>query len=53
MSLMVALGLGLQACSTAPMSLYQVEEQRASVREMANETIAQLYRQYPDARRQM
>jgi hypothetical protein len=38
MPLMVALGLGLQACSTAPMSPYQVEEQRASVREMANET---------------
>ncbi len=53
MSLLVALGLGLQACTTAPMSEYQIDEQRASVREMANETIAQLYQQYPDARRQI
>ena len=53
MSLLAALGLGLQACSTAPMSQYQVDEQRASVREMANETLAQLYQQYPGARRQI
>ena len=52
-SLMVALGLGLQACSTAPMSQHQVDEQRASVREMANETLGQLYQQYPGARRQI
>jgi lipid-binding SYLF domain-containing protein len=52
-SLMVTLGLGLQACSTAPMSQYQIEEQRTSVREMANETLAQVYRQYPGARRQI
>lgn len=32
-TLMVALGLGLQACSTAPMSQYQIDEQLASVRE--------------------
>ncbi|MBL8248041.1 MAG: hypothetical protein JNK95_06700 [Candidatus Competibacter sp.] len=50
---MVALGLGLQACSTAPMSQHQVDEQRASVREMANETLGQLYQQYPGARRQI
>lgn len=53
MLLMVALGLGLQACTTAPMSPYQVDEQRASVRELANETLAQLYQQYPDARRRI
>ncbi len=53
MSLLVALGLGLQACTTAPMSEYQADEQRASIRQMANETIAQLYQQYPAARRQM
>ncbi|HOW77467.1 MAG TPA: YSC84-related protein [Candidatus Competibacteraceae bacterium] len=51
--LLVALGLGLQACTTAPMSEYQADEQRASIRQMANETIAQLYQQYPAARRQM
>ena len=50
-SLLVALSLGLQACSTAPMSQNQVEEQRADIRAMANETIAQLYQQYPAARR--
>ncbi len=53
MLLMAALGLGLQACTTAPMSPYQVDEQRASVRELANETLAQLYQQYPDARRRI
>ena len=53
MPLLVALGLGLQACSTAPMSQYQVDEQRTSIREMANETLAQLYQQYPGARRQI
>ncbi|MFZ1641249.1 MAG: YSC84-related protein [Candidatus Contendobacter sp.] len=53
MLLMVALGLGLQACTTAPMSPYQADEQRASVRELANETLAQLYQQYPDARRRI
>ena len=51
--LMVALGFGLQACTTPPMSEYQVDEQRASVREMANETLEQLYQQSPGARRQI
>ena len=53
MSLTVALGLGLQACAPAPVSQYQVDEQRADIRAMANETLAQLYPQYPDARRQI
>jgi lipid-binding SYLF domain-containing protein len=52
-SLLVALGLGLLACSTAPMSQSQADEQRAEIRAMANETIAQLYQQYPAARRQI
>jgi lipid-binding SYLF domain-containing protein len=52
-ALLVALGLGLQACAPAPVSQYQVNEQRASIRQMANETIAQLYQQYPDSRRQI
>ena len=52
-SLTVALSLGLQACSTAPMSQYQADEQRAEIRAMANETLAQLYQQYPDSRRQI
>ncbi|MDG4549184.1 MAG: YSC84-related protein [Candidatus Contendobacter sp.] len=52
-ALMVVLGFGLQACSTAPMSQYQIDEQRADIRAMANETIEQLYQQYPAARRQI
>ena len=53
-SLMVALSLGLQACAPAPpMSQGQIDEQRADIRAMANETIEQLYQQYPDARRQI
>jgi lipid-binding SYLF domain-containing protein len=49
-SLIVVLGFGLQACSMAPMSQYQVEDQRADIRAMVNETLAQLYQQYPDSR---
>lgn len=52
-SLMVALSLGLQACAPAPVSQYQIDERRADIRAMANETIEQLYEQYPDARRQI
>lgn len=52
-SLMIALSLGLQACAPAPVSQYQVDERRADIRAMANETIAQLYQQYPDSRRQI
>ena len=52
-SLIVALGLGLQACAPAPASQYQVDEQRAEIRAMASETIGQLYQQYPAARRQI
>ncbi len=52
-SLMLSLGLALQACSSAPPSQYQIEEQRASVRDMAGDTLAQVYGQYPGARRQI
>ena len=52
-SLLVALSIGLQACAPAPMSQSQVDEQRAEIRAMANETMAQLYQQYPAARRQI
>lgn len=48
-----AVGLGLAACSTAPMSPSQAQEQRADIRAMTNETLAELYRQYPAARRQI
>jgi uncharacterized protein HemX len=49
--LLVALGLGLQACAPVPVSQSQVDEQRAEIRAMANETMAQLYQQYPESRR--
>jgi lipid-binding SYLF domain-containing protein len=56
-SLIAALGLGLQACSTEPLSQplspAQVDEQRAEIREMARQTLAQLYQQYPSVRRQI
>ena len=50
-SALVGLCLVLQACSTTPMSESQIDEQRASVREMANQTLAQLYQANPNARR--
>jgi lipid-binding SYLF domain-containing protein len=50
---MIALGFGLQACAPAPVSQNQVEDQRADIRAMASDTLAQLYQQYPDARRQI
>jgi len=53
MSLLVVLGFGLQACAPAPVSQNQVQDQRAEIRAMANETLAQLHQQYPDARRQI
>lgn len=53
LALMCTIGFAMQACSTAPPTEYQVEEQRASIREMANETLAQIYQQYPHARRQI
>ena len=52
-SLMAALSLGLQSCAPAPLSQGQIDEQRADIRAMANETIEQLYQQYPDAHRQI
>jgi lipid-binding SYLF domain-containing protein len=42
--------LGLQACSTAPTTPSQVNEQRAAIEQMANQTLAQVYQQYPNAR---
>jgi lipid-binding SYLF domain-containing protein len=42
--------LGLSACSTAPQTPYQIDEQRASVRDMASQTLAQLYQANPGSR---
>ena len=40
--------LGLQACSTAPTTPSQVNEQRAAIEQMANQTLAQVYQNYPN-----
>jgi len=44
----------LFSCSTMPisqpMSQSQIEEQRASIRDMASETLSQVYEQYPEAK---
>jgi len=49
-SAVVVLYLALLACSSAPRSKSQTEERRASVRAMASETLAQLYKGNPAAR---
>jgi len=49
LSMLVALCLGLQGCATAPKTQSQVDEQRASIQDMSNQTLGQLYQQYPDA----
>ena len=46
---MVVLFVSFLACSGAPPSKSQIDEQRTSIREMASQTLAQLYKQYPDA----
>ena len=47
---MVALCLSLAACATAPMSASKKAEQQEEVRNMANQTLEQLYAKNPDAR---
>jgi lipid-binding SYLF domain-containing protein len=46
--------VALLSCTTMPfsqpMSQSQIEEQRASVRDMASQTLSQVYQQYPNAR---
>jgi lipid-binding SYLF domain-containing protein len=43
----VAIFLGLSACSTTPISKSDKEQQQDSVRDMANQTLAQLYTKNP------
>jgi len=45
----VVLFAGFLACSGAPPSKSQIDEQRTSIRDMASQTLAQLYKQYPDS----
>ncbi len=49
-SMLVVLCLGLQACSSTPMTQSQKNEQRASVRDMASQTLDKLYQANPNAR---
>jgi lipid-binding SYLF domain-containing protein len=46
----VVLVAGFLACAGAPPSKSQIDEQRASVRAMASQTLAQLYKENPAAR---
>ncbi len=46
----VALCLGFAGCATTPMSSSEKAEQQKEVRDMANTTLNQLYKQNPDAR---
>lgn len=50
---MAAAVLGLQSCAQAPLSPSQVDAQRADIRAVADETLGELYQQYPAARRQV
>jgi lipid-binding SYLF domain-containing protein len=47
---MVVVFLGLVACSTTPISKSDKEDQQDSVRDMANQTLAQLYTKHPAAK---
>src|SRR5262245_46960686 len=47
-SAVIALGLGLQACAAGPQ--LSPSDQRAAIRQMASETLDQLYQSYPGTR---
>lgn len=49
-TLVVALSLFLVSCATAPMSKSEKEQQQASVRDMANKALAELYAKSPAAK---
>ena len=46
----VLLCFGLQACETTPLTQSQKDEKRAEVRDMANQSLEQLYAAHPQAR---
>jgi lipid-binding SYLF domain-containing protein len=52
-SALVVLCLGLPACSSVPASEATKEQKRADVRNMANDTLQQLYAKYPNAESQV
>jgi lipid-binding SYLF domain-containing protein len=47
---MVAMLIGISACSTAPPSASEKAQKQESVRDMANQTLSQLYANQPSAR---
>jgi lipid-binding SYLF domain-containing protein len=49
-SAVAVMSLGLLACSTAPLSKSEKVQQQHSVREMVNQTLAQLYTTHPAAK---
>jgi lipid-binding SYLF domain-containing protein len=49
LSMLVALCLGLQGCATAPKTQSQIDEQRTAIMDMSNQTLQQVYAQYPAA----
>ena len=49
-SLFIVMCLGLSACSSTPKSSSQLDEKRASVRDIARQTLAQLYQANPGSR---
>ncbi|HXX58145.1 MAG TPA: YSC84-related protein [Thermodesulfovibrionales bacterium] len=46
----VILSVVLLSCATTPTTQSEINEQRASIRDMANRTLSELYGQYPGAR---
>jgi len=49
-ALMVLLSMALISCATTPLSKSDKEQQQDSVRDMANQTLTQLYAKYPAAK---
>lgn len=49
LALIAVICIGMYGCATAPTTQSQVDEQRAEIQAMANQTLDQLYQQYPGA----
>ena len=51
--LLTIFGAGLCACATTPKTGAEIQSARADVREMADQTLARLYQNYPNAREEI
>jgi lipid-binding SYLF domain-containing protein len=51
--LLAGFGTGLCACATTPLTRNEIQDQRSDVREMADQTLTRVYRNYPDAREEI